>query len=74
MPDVIEVVTNLPTVAEVRSQSARVTEVIMPGPAGVEGPPGPPGGVSAAEVEALIEEETEGGLPSPALVFANALI
>lgn len=74
MPDVVEIVTNLPTVAEVRSQPARVTEVIMPGPAGVEGPPGPPGGVSAAEVEALIEEETEGGLPSPALVFANALI
>ena len=74
MPDVVEIVTNLPTVAEVRSQSARVTEVIMPGPAGVEGPPGPPGGVSAAEVEAMIEEETEGGFPSPALVFANALI
>lgn len=32
------------------------------------------GGLTEAEVLELIEEDSEGGLPNPALVFANALI
>lgn len=74
MPDVVEVVFDAPHVVEVGSGPGSVKEVVSAGPAGAEGPPGPPGGVTEAQVEALITQETEGDFPSPALVFANALI
>ena len=70
MPEIVlEIVNEAPLVLEMEGDVPLVLE-LLPG----VGPRGAPGGLSQAEVDALIAAAIDDDGPSPALIFENHLI